>query len=288
MKIVVIGHYSRDVVHEPGGCVVEREGGLYHCVSALSARAEKLDRIVPVAGLSSTEFEEVSRRFSALPGVDTSALFPVKEPAHRVEYFPVAGGSRVACVKQMALPIGFERFKKHCDADALLVNMFSGRDLTLETMDELRMAVRGGETRIHLDFHNLTLGIDEGGVRVRRPLATWRRWAFMVDVVQLNEEEIAGLSVEPMGEAQTVGHLLTLGVKWVIVTRGSRGATLFSSEHKKVIRRESTPVPAVDATVPVPAGDLFGGAFLLELVRTGDPGAAIDVAARETAERLVR
>jgi hypothetical protein len=286
MKILVIGHYSRDVVHEQDGRVVEREGGLYHCISMLSALAEKQDRIIPVTPVPSGEFAEISRRFADLPGIDGSAIFSVNAPVHRVEYYPAADGSRVACVKEMAPPIPFERFKKYLDAEAVLVNMLSGTDLTIETMDELRMAVRGEDTKIHFDFHNLTLSVGKEGERVRRPLSTWRRWAFMVDTVQLNEQELRGLSVEPMSEAQTVGHLLTLGVKGVIVTRGFRGATLFSNEHKKVVRRESVPVVGGEYSRPLPAGDIFGGAFLAAYVRSGDPGEALDVAVRDTAERL--
>ena len=288
MKILVIGHYSRDVVHEGNGRVVEREGGLYHCVAMLSAIAEKQDRIIPVTCVPSGEFAEVSRKFADLPGIDASALFSVEGAVHRVDYYPGPDGARIACVKEMAPPIPFERFKKYLEADAVLVNMLSGADLTIETMDELRMAVRGEDTKVHFDFHNLTLSVGKNGERVRRPLSTWRRWAFMVDTVQLNEQELTGLSVEPMSEVQTVGHLLTLGVKGVIVTRGPRGATLFSNEHKKVVRRESVPVTGGEYTSPLPAGDVFGGAFLAAYVRSGDPGKALDVAVRDTAERLKR
>ena len=79
------------------------------------------------------------------------------------------------CAKDIASPIPFERIRRHLDADALLVNMVSGYDLTLETMDEIRMTVRGRGVPIHFDYHNLTLGIGAGNQRMRRPLPEWRR-----------------------------------------------------------------------------------------------------------------
>jgi sugar/nucleoside kinase (ribokinase family) len=161
--------------------------------------------------------------------------------------------------------------------------MISGSDITLDTMDHLRMAVRGEEIPIHFDYHGLTTGINADHERYRRPLPEWRRWAFMNDSIQLNEEEAAGLTVEGLGEEQTVGHLLTLGVKAVVVTRGSRGASVFTSEHKHILRKDvGGSHPSVANTVG--SGDVFGAAFLFRTVQGGHPDEAAqfahDVAAR--------
>jgi hypothetical protein len=218
MRILVIGHHSRDVIHYGDGRSVEREGGLFHAVAALADLAGKQDRIFPACGVSSEEYDDVAARFAALPGVDTAALYPVKSPIHLVQYFPSSNGKRTACVKDMAPPIPFDRLKKFLDVDGILLNMISGADISLVTLDEIRMAVRGMGVRIHFDFHNLTLGIGPGGERFRRPVPEWRRWAFMVDTVQLNEEEIAGLAVEPLAEFQAAGHGVNGGPRSIIMS----------------------------------------------------------------------
>jgi len=90
----------------------------------------------------------------------------------------------------------------------------------------------------------------------------------------LNEEEIAGLSRDTMTEQQTVGHLLTLGVRGVVVTRGERGASVFTNEKKKVVRQDIPGIRvdrAVDATG---CGDVFGAVFLKQYLRTKDMHAA--------------
>jgi sugar/nucleoside kinase (ribokinase family) len=128
------------------------------------------------------------------------------------------------------------------------------------------MEIRQEAIPVHFDFHNLTMGVNPRGERFRRPLADWRRWAFMIDTVQLNEEEIAGLGVNRMSEQETAGHLLTLGGKGVIVTRGARGATLYTNERKKIVRRD-IPVEAVSGEPDTTGlGDIFGAAFLYRCV----------------------
>ena len=149
----------------------------------------------------------------AFPAVDTTGVFRQPGPTHRVHYYPKDGGYSNACTKEVADPIPFARIRDLLNADGILINMFSGFDITLETLDNIRMAVRPRGTPIHLDYHNLTLGLTPGGERIRRPLPEWRRWAFMVDTVQCNEDEIAGLDSERLTEHQMAGHILTLGVK---------------------------------------------------------------------------
>ena len=278
MKITVIGHYSRDLFHRVEGPPVEREGGLYRAVAHLASLAGKQDRVVPVFGVDAADREEVQARFEALPGVETSGIFSFRGPIHEIHYFPSGDGRRVACVKEFASPIPFEKVKKYLDADGVLLNMISGLDITLETLDEIRMAVRGEGTRIHFDFHNLTQGVSPDGGRVRRPVVAWRRWAFMLDTVQMNAEEIAGLTGESLTEQQTAGHILTLGVKGVVVTRGVEGATLYWNEHKKVIRKDFGTPPGNAPSEVVGAGDLFGAAFCAGFVRSGDLQASTESA----------
>ncbi|MGA9119180.1 MAG: carbohydrate kinase family protein, partial [Bacteroidota bacterium] len=117
------------------------------------------------------------------------------------------------------------------------------------------------KTVIHFDFHNLTLGVNERHERYRRPVETWRRWAFMIDTVQLNEEEVASLDGSMHDERALIGHMLTLGVKGVLVTRGSKGLTVYIDNQKHLVREDVAIAPA-DGQEMIGAGDRFGAAFL--------------------------
>jgi hypothetical protein len=137
-----------------------------------------------------------------------------------------------ACAKSIAPPIPFERVKPFLNTGGVLVNMVSGNDLALETLDLIRIAVRDDEIPLHLDLHNLTTGVNERYERVRRPVERWRRWAFMADILQCNQEELAGLTVEAMKE-EDGGPPLHARRKGVMVTRGADGVSSTAARTRR-------------------------------------------------------
>lgn len=284
MKFLLIGHFCFDVFHPADGSEQERPGGIYHAAAMLSALAARNDVVLPVCGLAKEDFTRVSSLFGALPGVSPDALFRIDTPTNKVHMLPDREG--VVCSSDIAPPIPFEKLRRHLGSDAILVNMESGFDIALETLDQIRMGARDDGTPIHFDYHNLTLGVNERHERYRRPLEAWRRWSFMIDTVQLNEEEIGGLDAVPGGEEKTVGHLLTLGVKGVLLTRGSRGVTVYCDEHKHVIRTDIPASPLAQGTGTTGAGDMFGAAFLCQYRKTRNIAAAAGEAATAVAVRL--
>jgi sugar/nucleoside kinase (ribokinase family) len=234
--------------------------------------------IVPVFGVHRSDREALLRDLSRRKGVDCSSVFQSDSPTSRLFLHPEEEKGWKVCTKDIAPPIPFDRIRRHLDADAVLVNMVSGLDLTLETLDEIRMTIRGRAVPMHFDYHNLTLGIDAGHERMRRPLPEWRRWAFMIDTVQLNQYEAATLALERLTEEQTAGHLLTLGVKGVLVTRGPDGVTLYDNDHKHVRRRGIPGVAIGFRGAIVGCGDVFGAAFLMSGIRGADLMAAATAA----------
>jgi sugar/nucleoside kinase (ribokinase family) len=280
MRLLVVGHLSLDVFHAADGSEREEPGGLFRAVAMLSSLCGKNDKIVPVAAVGTKEYQQILSRFEALPGVDTDGLYRQSIPVHRIHYFFRDAQEYVECAKELAPPIPFQRIKQHLDADGILVNMISGVDIALETLDEIRMAVRNDGIPIHLDFHNLTTGVNEHQERVRRPLVAWRRWAFMVDTVQCNEEEIAGLTLEGLPEKSTVGHMLTLGVKGVLITRGERGVTVYTNQHKILTREDIAVPPGSDFRSTIGQGDRFGAAFWFHFRKSRDLVAAAGEAVR--------
>lgn len=270
MKLSLIGHLSFDVLHAPDGTEREEGGGLFRALQVLAGHAGRGDAFTPVAGVTRKELPEVRDRLAALAGVETDGLYTHETAVHRIHYYRRPEGGVVACTHELAPPVPFARIKPHLDTHGVLINMISGVDITLETLDEIRMAVRHEGIPIHLDMHSLTLGVNDRHERFRRPLAEWRRWAFMIDTVQMNEEEVRGLTVEGLDEERTVGHMLMLGVKGVLVTRGARGLSVYMNEHKKVVRTDIPGVEGVaDSTAPG-HGDMFGASFLYHYVKNNN------------------
>jgi sugar/nucleoside kinase (ribokinase family) len=148
--------------------------------------------------------------------------------------------------------------------------MASGFDILLETLDNIRMNVRDDGIPIHLDFHSLTLGIDEELKRFRRPLSDWRRWCFMLHSIQMSEDEAAGLSVERYDEATLVNQMMPLMVNALLITRAERGATLIRQEHKKLFRHDVPGIPVPTVVDTIGCGDVFGAAFFAECLKKKD------------------
>jgi sugar/nucleoside kinase (ribokinase family) len=270
MRLLVLGHLSLDVFHPAEGGEVEEPGGLFRAVAALSSLCGRNDRVIPVSGVGTKEHAQWIDRFEALPGVETEGIFRQSVPVHKVHYYFRDRQEFVECAKELAPPIPFQRIKQHLDVDGILINMISGVDIALETLDEIRMAVRSEGVPIHLDYHNLTTGVNDRFERVRKPLVEWRRWAFMLETVQCNEEEIAGLTLEGLPELSIAGHMMTLGVKGVLVTRGPNGVALYTNQHKSVVR-EDVPVPGhAKAEATIGLGDIFGAAFWFHYRKSHD------------------
>lgn len=288
MKLLALGHLCIDSAHPSGGPPAERWGGIANTIAAMGSLAGESDTVLPVCGVGAGDEKNFRAWLERFPSVDPSGVFAFDGPTNRIDVYEKDGGLRVACTRDIAPPIPFERIRRFLSADGVLVNMVSGSDIVLETLDQIRMEIRPRGTPVHLDYHNLTTEVGQGMERVRRPLAEWRRWAFMMTTVQLSEEEAAGLTVDRLSETQLTGHLLTLGVTGVIITRGARGASLFGNEHKKVVRSDVAGIPAPGAGDITGAGDVFGGAFLYRFVSSADLKGSVEFANMTAARAAAR
>ncbi len=289
MTITVIGHLSIDEYHLPvpsgsDGIPEEHYGGIFYSIATLSALMAPSDVIHPVFGVGEKEFDSFRKRLDEYPNVDPSGIFKFKGDTNRVSIFlKKEDNERVECSKHIAEPIPFARIKPYLDSDGVLINMVSGSDITLDTLDRIRMAVRENRTPIHFDFHSLALGIDKEYKRFPRPLTEWRRWCFMLQSIQMTEVEALNLTAERFDEATLVNHLMPLMVNALLITRGERGVTAIFQHNKKLSRSDIAGIsggPVVDTTG---CGDVFGAAYLYYALREKDDVRAVELANRVAA-----
>lgn len=267
MTITVLGHLCIDEIHTPRN--VENEssstkdfGGIYFSLVTLASMMKPGDVIYPVFGVGDMEYDEFKKKLEAYPAIDASGIFKFKGNSNHVHYFPEKDrNGRFECSKNISDPIPFNKIKPFLDTHGILVNMVSGFDITLETMDAIRMNVRDARTPIHFDFHSLTLGIDQDFKRFRRPMTDWRRWCFMLNSIQMTEEEAAGLTAEHYDEPTLVNQLMPLMVNTLVITRGERGATAIIQENKKLTHHEIAGTSFGPTIDPLGCGDVFGAAF---------------------------
>ncbi|MGD0590920.1 MAG: carbohydrate kinase family protein [Bacteroidota bacterium] len=287
MVITVIGHLCKDVIHLPDEKETQQEsfGGILFTVLTLANLMSEKDRIQPVFGIGQTDYELLMEQIKQYKNIDTSGIFKIKGQTNQVQlFYQKDAKTRIECSKNISAPIPFNRIKSYLDGDAVLINMISGSDITLETLDYIRMEIRERRIPIHFDFHSLTLGIDQEFKRFHRPLTDWRRWCFMLNSIQMSEEEAFGLSAERYDETTLTNHVMTLMVETLVITRSERGATVIVQDiHKKLTRKDFAGVSfgtAIDATG---CGDVFGAAFLYQYLKSKDSFIASEFANKAAA-----
>lgn len=271
MTITVIGHLCIDQYHRSGE-LQERWGGIIYSLLTLASLVNEGDTIHPVFSVGKEDHDKLMDLLKKYPPIDTSRIYTTDEPTNRVMLFYHENGeSRTECSKQIAPPIPWTRIKPALDADGILINMVSGFDITLETLDRIRMETREREIPIHLDMHSLTLGVDQQAKRFRRPIPEWRRWCFGINSIQMSEDEAAGLTTERYDEPALLNQLMSLMVNNLMITRGSKGVTLVTHTNKKLTRHEIAGENVSAVVDPTGCGDVFGAAWLYSFLETHDP-----------------
>ena len=265
MKITLIGHFCIDIFHRADGSEERKLGGIYHAVAAMANISSDTDMLSPVFGVGLKEIEEVKSVLGDYTNIDLAGVFTLENDSNYVHYFDDRPNE---CVQDVSPPIPLKHIEPFLNVNGIYINMISGRDISVETLDHIRLAVRGKNIPIHLDVHCLALGINPDGTRFSRAVSDWRRWCFMTDSVQMNEEEAEGITMEHYSIEAFAKQMMPLMVKAFAVTRGKNGVTLFRDEHK-VLKRNDFNEGANDTPVSViGSGDIFGASFLYGYLKT--------------------
>jgi sugar/nucleoside kinase (ribokinase family) len=287
MTITIIGHLCKDIIHFPGEKDVQEEsfGGIMYTLLALANLMSERDCVQPVFGVGQTDYEPLMEQLKPYKNIDVSGIFKFKGPTNQVQlFYQKDAQTRIECSQNISAPIPFNRIKPYLDVDGVLINMISGADISLETLGYIRMEIRERGIPIHFDFHSLTLGTDQEFKRFRRPLTDWRRWCFMLNSIQMSEEEALGLSTERYDEKTLTNHLMSLMVETLLITRGDRGVTVIVQDiHKKLTLKDIAGVSLENVADTTGCGDVFGAAFLYQYLKSKDSFIAAEFANKAAA-----
>lgn len=283
MRVTVIGHLCLDVIAHADGSETRGYGGIFYAVTALANLLKPRDVVIPVFGVGNGDYDALMERLKVYPNIDASGIYKFSGPTNSVRLMYDDRQQRIECSKDVAEPIAWKRIRPHLETDMVLVNMISGIDITLDTMDEIRMEVRESHVPVYLDVHCLALGFREDHTRYYRPLPEWRRWLFMLHAVQANEEESRSLTPDGLDEQNLAHQMLALGTKVLIVTRGNKGCTVFVDEHKRTTRFDVEGVAAGERVDPTGCGDVFGAAYCARYLHSKNIAASVEFANRVAA-----
>ncbi|MDA1082002.1 MAG: PfkB family carbohydrate kinase [Gemmatimonadetes bacterium] len=304
-RVGVIGTFVWDVIHgrDVRRAPVEEWGGITYALCAFDAALDDKWEFVPLVKVgddlasSAWDFLRTLRRVAP----DATPI-AVPYPNNRVELF-YKDAERRSEVLTGGVPgwnwAGLVPLLRNLDA--LYVNLMSGWELDLPTMQLLRQHFRGP---IYCDLHSLVLDIGEGGLRTPRPLADAAEWCRCVDFLQVNEDEMSMMARDPMALSAMA---LAAGVSALVVTLGARGAVYFAaptfsrlddldSARVHALSATSGPVrtalvsaePARDAQGgdPTGCGDVWGATFFSHLLRGDIMTDALHAAMRAAARNV--
>jgi len=299
MRVGVIGSFVWDVIYgrDPRRDPVEEWGGITYALSAFDAALPESWHLVPLAKVGSDLWPQARRFISGLRRAAPDAM-PIEVPAAnnrvRIEYSSDELRSEVL---RGGVPpwtwIGLRPLLR--DLDALYINLISGFELDLETLQLIRRHFPGP---IYLDLHSLLLGIQPDGTRFPQAIADPAAWFACADLVQVNEQEMSLMAPDPMALAATA---MREGVQSLVVTLGKRGVVYVLSpgfdrladlgreeEHRTgTVRTALVPAEHVEAPGdPTGCGDVFGATYFSRLL-TGDTFAVALRAAIRAASRNV-
>jgi len=280
MKITVIGHLCLDVIVDADGNEAEGYGGIFFSIATLANLLGKNDTVFPIFGVGKTDYDALMERLSAYPNVDTSGIFKFNGPTNQVRLMYSTKEKRIECSKNISEPIPWKKIRLFLESDMILITMVSGFDITLETLDEIRMEVREQQTPIYLDVHCLACGINPDFTRFYRPIDTWRRWFFMLHGVQMNEDEAFNISTEQFDDAKLAKQVLVLDTKTLHITRGRNGSTVFINKQKNIQRLDIAGIESGRTVDTTGCGDVFSAAYCAHYINTKDIAASTEFAVR--------
>lgn len=305
-RVGVIGSFVWDVIHgrDVRTAPVEEWGGITYALSGLDAALADDWEIVPIMKVGhdlvarAYEFLRTLRRVAP-----DAALVEVPFPNNRVTLRYTSDERRSEAQSAYVPPwhwLGLKPLLEQARLDALYVNLISGMELDLEVMQLIRQHFRGP---IYCDLHSLMLAIQPDGLRTPKPLQNVAGWCATMDVLQVNEDEMALMAPDPMALAATA---MANGVSLLCVTLGKQGAVYFAAPgfetlgdvRPSVLPRVAALAPVRTARVPAEqaridgpgdptgCGDVWGATFFSRLLAGDNFLAAIQAAHRAAARNV--
>ena len=292
MKYLVIGEPCLDVIHKLNGDIHRGFGGIMYSLISLSVLSRGEDEIFPVMNLGSDQYTNVLNFLKQFRNISTDGIKKLDHPTRKVflDYGNLSGGrDRNETSSMPTSPVKFEQIEPFMkNADAILINMISGVDITQDTLRRIRASFKGF---MYMDIHNVVMRTNDNYSREYVNPDNWLEWCTNSDAVQMNETELSYLTPEKTNEYKVAEEILinsSKRPKAMLLSRGSDGVSCYTLKEKEYGGKKFTDldkkdVMAIDNPEFVDStgcGDVFGAAFVFEYMKTNDLNKALHFANR--------
>ncbi len=255
-KVAVVGTVNFDRIVAESGETFESLGGILYNGLILAELLEGSDLEVALfARLSAAHRGEVEALFAGRSAVDLRGLIadPRGTNVSHLEYGTL--GTRAEEVELRVPPLDESDLREVPQAAAVLVNMISGQDARLETLESIRTRSVG---RWFLDVQALARTLESP--RVPRLVPDWPRWARLFHTVRGNATEISSFAAVAEDSAGAAERILGEGTEEVLVTNGEHGSLRFTRGSRDLVVERIAPVPRPGPIDSTGCGDAYDAA----------------------------
>lgn len=267
MKLLVIGHSVEDHFNQDGKDVV-KPGGIFYTMLALQKFKTEDDSVFLNTSVSKNNYKLFAGLYDNIPQDYFNYIEKIPAVYLFLHNFKERGETYESISKKLEIKTNN---LKHFDG--ILINMITGFDIDLEQLKEIRQNYKG---KIFFDVHTFSRGLDENLKRKFRPIPDFYEWAAALDIIQVNENEIFTISKKET-ELEIARDILSKGVKSLIVTKGEKGARIYSMKMGEVFSIFKSAVK-INAVNKIGCGDVFGAVFFYNYIKTGDVEISLEIA----------
>ena len=258
-RLGVIGSINRDTITTADGIQTRSFGGILYTALALAYLGMGRIETWLLCKYGQDVASQVKSLLALCPNMRTDGAQVVPEPNFHSRINYCGDGRKSEHLTGNIEPLRPQDLAPFIpELDGLLINFITGFEVELKTLMAIRKQLQGF---ILMDVHSLTLGRRQSGERFWEKPAGWERWLAQADVVQMNEEEaflLGNLSTRKSGALREFAlGVLDLGPRWVVVTRGVKGALgAYRQDRVQHLCEQSAWSPE-EACEPTGCGDVF-------------------------------
>ena len=268
MKILLIGHSIIDNIEKEGGYKTF-PGGIFYSVLGTMAVQKSHDLIYIATGYNNKSYHLFEKLYSKI-NLEYSQIV---EDLPEVFLEALDNEERKETYKNLSTGLSLDRISDWNQFDGILINMITGFDISLEQLKWIRTKYSGP---IYFDLHTLSRGVDQNMERKFRLLPFAEDWLQNIDLLQCNEMELKTLSAKK-NETEIAKQILSLGAKYLIVTKGGKGARIYYKENS-IIKSLSKPAKTVNVINKIGCGDIFGAVFFYNYLYRQDAETSLEQA----------
>ncbi|NWF96629.1 MAG: carbohydrate kinase family protein [Candidatus Thorarchaeota archaeon] len=257
MELLVVGHFSRDLLVTPELTREALGGGVAYAMLGPPLGALG----VGVMSRVGTDFEAEYLRALKESGINITGIRTSGPRSTRFVNRYDADGRRTQSIDALAPPLRAEDYlPQHMRASIVHFCPLTANEVHISCIE----AARGSGALVSLDVQGYLRESKTGPVQ-NREWTERDEVLRLVDVVKADDVELL-MSVPGKTEYEAVRKVLSQGPRILLVTRERRGSTIYT-QHSRIDIPVVLPSRYMDTTG---CGDTYAMSFLLEYVRCGD------------------